>query len=106
DLLEINARITEAGQLLEHYPDPSRFHRAVGRLASVDALLAELVVDVTVPDRVAARLGRVRDDLGSHVDVALDLDEIIVDGPAASLLLRGVTDAQIQIRSLANEHME
>jgi hypothetical protein len=105
DLREINAHIAEAGRLLTQFPNTNGFYRAVGRLASVDVLLAALVVDDNVPTHVAVRLGRVRDNLSGHVEAAFGVDAAAVaEDAAAALLYRGVTGAQHALRSLATEH--
>jgi hypothetical protein len=102
DLRELDGWMGGAEELLAHSPGMDRVHQAMTRLERVDAMLASLLVDTRVPTHVAVRLGRVRDDLGGHVQAACDLDELAVSGEVVtSVLQRGVAAAQAEIRAIS-----
>jgi hypothetical protein len=102
-LQELDGSIQSAEELLAHSPNSDGVHQAMHRLEIVDSLLASLVADDALPTDLAVRLGRVRDELGTHVLVAGDLDELALPRhPAASLLRRGVAAAQAEIQAIAH----
>jgi hypothetical protein len=104
DLRELDRCIRGVEELLAGSPDTAGVHLAMNRLESADDMLADLVRDDAVPLDVAVRLGRVRDDLGRYVFVAVDLEEVALpEDRAASLLQRAVAAAQAEIQAITNE---
>jgi hypothetical protein len=102
DLQEVDGWMGGAKEVLAHSPGMDGVHQAMTRLERVDALLASLLVDTSVPTDVAVRLGRVRDDLGGHVQAACDLDDVAIsDEVVTSLLQRGLAAAQAEIRAIS-----
>jgi hypothetical protein len=100
DLPELAGRISATQELLARSPDSDGVQRAVNQLATVDDMLASLIGAESVPPGMAVCLGRVRDDLSSHVCAALHLDQVAPPDRSVALLQRGVASANAGIHAI------
>jgi hypothetical protein len=95
---QLGSRVHEADELLAQSTTTVQLRRAMARLEEVDAQLAQLVADDTLIADVAVRVGRLSDELSSHLLAAAAMDDLeIRDQSVADLLQRGVRVARAGI---------
>jgi hypothetical protein len=104
DFAALHRDITTAGELLKGNQADVSLEQLRSRLRQVDDVLAEFVADQAVPDDVATRLGRLRDDLSSHVLAASTLDELNMPCTTVTeILKRGISAACSTITTIARD---
>jgi hypothetical protein len=82
--------------------DTLRVRQAMARLEEVVTLLAGLVADENVTLDVAARLERIRDDLGGHLLAATTMHETdVAPDKVAAMLRRGAAVAGAGVAQIA-----
>lgn len=101
DLHSVDLRVASADEMLARTHDHTVVHAALARLEEVDGLLADLLADENLTPDMAARLGRIRDDLCSHLLAATAMGDL--DLPAETVvgvLRRSVSAARSAIEAI------
>ena len=100
DLRAVDRGVHAADGLLAQAIDSGRVREALARLKEVDMVLADMVADENVTTEVAARLGRVRDDLGGYLLAASAMEELVAPEKVAGILRRGATAARLGVAGI------